>query len=102
MQNILYARNDHPGIMLVCPHCRMGSRYDYGFVEEAIHNYNNIACVACGGNFGVIISVPDRAAEQRDEPDARGQVCPLCKGSRVRKYESRWSKCRRCHGTGQV
>ena len=42
-------------IMLNCPHCRLNSRYDTSFLEDAIHDRKIISCVACGGDFQIFV-----------------------------------------------
>ena len=47
-------------ILLNCPHCRFSSRYDTGFLEDAIHDVKEISCVACGGHFRLSVVAVDR------------------------------------------
>lgn len=54
-------------ILLNCPHCRFSSRYDTGFLQDAIHDHKCISCVACGGHFEIVIQ---KAVEQKHTPDA--------------------------------
>lgn len=42
-------------ILLNCPHCRFSSRYDTGFLEDAIHDNKKISCVACGCHFEIVV-----------------------------------------------
>lgn len=53
---VLYDYNDTPGIMIVCPHCKFGSRYDASYIEDAIKICHNIVCVVCGDEFNLIVS----------------------------------------------
>ena len=51
-------------ILLNCPHCSFSSRYDTGFLEDAIHDHKEISCVACGGHFLLSVVVVDKAVQQ--------------------------------------
>jgi hypothetical protein len=53
----LYARNDHPGILITCPHCKMAVRHDSDDVGDAIKEGRGIECVACGNLFRVHVEV---------------------------------------------
>ena len=44
-----------------------------------------------------------RAAEQRNEAEPSGQICPLCRGKGFTHEYLRFPrKCKRCAGTGQI
>lgn len=71
--NIVKASNESKGILITCPHCKLGSRYDSSYVEDAIKINHNIICVACGGEFNLILSPIEEAVEQSravDPPSA--------------------------------
>ena len=63
-------------ILLNCPHCHFSSRYDTGFLEDAIHDHKEISCVACGGHFRLsVVAVESRPTQDAlDLPSA----CPAC------------------------
>lgn len=42
-------------ILLNCPHCKLSSRYDTGFLEDAIHEGKSVSCVACGSHFQIVV-----------------------------------------------
>lgn len=94
--DVFRVRNEFPGILITCPHCKFGSRYDGSYIEDAIKIRHDIVCVACGGEFNLVVSPIEKAAEHsastRNCPrcDGRGKVrstsnsdvmCPLCKGA---------------------
>jgi len=63
-------------------------------------------CLQCGLQWASAegIACPNRAAEQRNEPDAQGQTCPSCGGAGYLRYQdtSARTSCVQCNGTGQV
>ena len=50
-------------ILLNCPHCRFSSRYDTGFLEDAIHDGKEISCVACGCHFEIVVRKVEAAQQ---------------------------------------
>lgn len=74
--NVLYASNEHKVILIICPHCKFGSRYDGSYIEDAIKIRHDIVCVACGEVFNLVVSVPSsEAVEQTLAPDAPPESC---------------------------
>ena len=63
------ANIEHKGILINCPHCRFSSRYDIGFIEDAIRATSPIVCVACSKRFTILTMRQTRVVEQRDETD---------------------------------
>lgn len=62
--NVLYARNDHPGIMIRCPHCKTSVRHDSDDIGDAIKEGKPVVCVACDNPFYVFVSAaPIEAVE---------------------------------------
>jgi len=55
-------------ILLNCPHCSFSSRYDTGFLEDAIHDHKEISCTACGGHFLLSVVAVEKAAQQSVHP----------------------------------
>ena len=55
--NVVYARNDHPGILITCPNCRMAARHDPDDIGDAIGRHTTIECVICGKPFRVFVEV---------------------------------------------
>lgn len=59
-------------LMIKCPHCKFGSRYDASIVEDAINDHKMLECVACGSDIKICVASPDprssttRAADQSD------------------------------------
>ncbi len=74
--SVVYASNEKKGILITCPHCKLGSRYDSSYVEDAIKICHNIVCVACGGEFNLVVSPIKEAVEQSFAADS--SVCPGC------------------------
>ncbi len=60
--NVLHASNEHKGILITCPHCKLGSRYDGSYIEDAIKIRHDIVCVACGEVFNLVVSIPTSEA----------------------------------------
>ncbi len=75
--NIVKASNESKGILITCPHCKLGSRYDSSYVEDAIKINHNIICVACGGEFNLILSPIEEAVEQNAHLTGGG-LCAKC------------------------
>jgi hypothetical protein len=63
-------------ILLNCPHCRFSSRYDTGFLEDAIHDGKEISCVACGCHFEIVVRKVEAAQPSAHPTVATG--CPYC------------------------
>lgn len=70
---VLHANNDTPGIMIVCPHCKLGSRYEASYIEDAIKIRHNIVCVACGDEFNLIV-YPIAEVEKAPTRDRGGEI----------------------------
>jgi hypothetical protein len=66
---VLYARNEHPGVLIFCPHCKMGVRHDTGDISNAIHDGIEIVCVACNEPFKIVVMSLTRAAELKRAAD---------------------------------
>lgn len=64
-------------ILLNCPHCRFSSRYDTGFLEDAIHDHKEISCVACGGHFLLSVVAVEKAVQQNAHQTGGG-LCAEC------------------------
>lgn len=68
--NVLYARNEHQGILIVCPHCKMGVRHDSDDIGDAIKEAKPITCAVCEKRFTLaIFAVIEEAVEQPLAPD---------------------------------
>jgi len=68
--NVLRTSNEHKGILITCPHCKLGSRYDGSYIEDAIKIRHDIVCVACGEVFNLVVSIPtSEAVEHTLAPD---------------------------------
>jgi len=54
MNSIFYA---HSGtiIRIACPHCRIVTKYDVDFIEEAIKEKKQIICIACEECFEIVL-----------------------------------------------
>lgn len=74
MQRFLSARPANLGIMIRCPHCSFGSRYDVSYLEDAIKFGESLCCLACNKSFVIKAHRQKRSAEQRDEADAQGRI----------------------------
>jgi transcription elongation factor Elf1 len=59
MSLVLYARNDHPGILIVCPHCKIGVRHDVDTIGDAIREGKQVECAICGASFKVYVEVAE-------------------------------------------
>jgi predicted Zn finger-like uncharacterized protein len=55
--NVLYARNDRPGILITCPHCKTAVRHDSDDIGDAIKEGRPVECVVCGGSFSIRVEV---------------------------------------------
>ena len=60
--NILYARNDHPGILITCPNCKMAARHDVDTIGDAIKAREPVVCVMCEKPFNVFVEVASSVA----------------------------------------
>lgn len=65
---IYEAREGVITIKITCPNCTWSARHSVSYIEDAIHDDLDIACVACGKPFGVVTVSRARVAEQRDAP----------------------------------
>ena len=82
MNSVLYARNDHPGILIVCPHCKMGVRHDSDDIGDAIRQGKPVVCVTCEKPFYVFVEVAPRVAvEQMRAADGTTCACPRVGGN---------------------
>lgn len=96
--NILNARNDNKGILITCPHCKLGSRYDGSYIEDAIKIRHDIVCVACGEVFNLVVSIPVQEAAKNIHAlpcpalfkDKNGELhdCPAC-GAKARRNKNK-------------
>lgn len=68
------------GILLKCPKCHLGSRYDTSFLEDVIRDGKEISCVCCGSNFEISI----QAVETEEEKQSREQT------AKVLHYSRQW------------
>ena len=50
---IIEAREGVITMKIICPNCKIGSRYSVSFIEDAIHEKKPIVCVACEKRFTV-------------------------------------------------
>ncbi len=64
-------------ILLNCPHCRFSSRYDTGFLEDAIHDGKEISCVACGCHFEIVVRKVEAAQQGVQADDATHCECGM-------------------------
>lgn len=51
-----FAKNDHPGIMIICPNCNMGARHDTETIGDAIRARSEIECTVCGNYFSIVVT----------------------------------------------
>ena len=66
---VTYSLNAFPKIKIVCPHCRIGSKYESSWLEDAIYEGSNITCVACGEMFKIELVCQIRDAELQRAAD---------------------------------
>lgn len=52
-------------LLIVCPHCKLSSRYDCSYIEDAIKIKHDIVCVICGEVFNIVISIPEPQENKR-------------------------------------
>jgi sarcosine oxidase delta subunit len=55
--NIVYALNEHPGILIACPHCKMSVRHDVDTIGDAIKTRSPVKCCICEELFFVFVEV---------------------------------------------
>jgi hypothetical protein len=77
------ARQQGVEIMIVCPHCLIGSRYDASYVEDVIKIRHDIICVACGETFNLVVSMPDPHGPTLRAPDAPEQNGRFCACNKI-------------------
>lgn len=97
--NMLYARNEHQGILITCPLCKMSVRHDAETIGNAIKDAKPIVCVVCECRFLLSVSVVSgKAVEQPLAPDedffcecemitdnmiiGTSPICPACRRPR--------------------
>lgn len=76
--NVVYASNEQKGILITCPHCKLGSRYDGSYIEDAVKIRHDIVCVACGEVFNLVVSIPTSEAVEQSVH----RTCAKCGASR--------------------
>ena len=76
---VLYARTGQVTIMIVCPHCKFGSRYGSSFIEDAIHDHKKIVCIVCNEKFEIVARLPDSDSDEQNEVvDVIPDIPPQC------------------------
>lgn len=74
--SLLRTSIDPKGILIVCPHCKFGSRYDSSYIEDAIKICHDIICVVCGETFNLIVSPVGQPESDCDLSHVTNQVEP--------------------------
>jgi hypothetical protein len=64
-----YAKNDHPGILITCPHCKMRARHDVETIGDAIRDKKLVECVMCGKSFRVAVEIAADVCHWDQESD---------------------------------